>query len=152
MPLDLVQVHRCFGGTHCFHLQGRRVSEVNRQHSNRSSQMFRRNALLPFSGPKRKQAARKVKLLYWLFACWLGLLFDPEDVGSSFLRNVCKRLPGTVHSRFYENTNSRNISAAIQIQNAFCYRGSVRVEVYGQAYILKSGSLTVVRSETAHAQ
>jgi hypothetical protein len=44
-----------------------------------------------------------------LVALFLGLLFDPEDGGSTILRNVCKLLP------IY--TASHSIHAAVRISN-----------------------------------
>jgi hypothetical protein len=60
--------------------------------SDRSLPKFRRNILFPSSCSNVKpsdEVARRILFVSYL----LGFLFDPEDLGSVFLRNVDRLLP-----------------------------------------------------------
>jgi hypothetical protein len=61
-PCSSVEIHTSFGETYCRHLQARRLSQRGNQHD----------------------ASRKSLLIPGFF---LGLFFDPEYGGSTFLRN-----------------------------------------------------------------
>jgi hypothetical protein len=53
---------------------------------------FLRNILLPLSGFKSDHELKQQAALHMLVACFLDLFFDPENGGSTFLRNVGKLL------------------------------------------------------------
>jgi hypothetical protein len=56
--------------------------------SGESSQILRRNVLLPYSGSKNKSPRSRRQIVLLLAGYWLGSPFDSEDRGSRFLRNV----------------------------------------------------------------
>jgi hypothetical protein len=68
---NLVAVHRRFGGNLCLHFQRQRINQASNQQETR-----------------RKK--RTAIVSYWLI---FGLLFDPEDGSSTYLRNVEEILP-----------------------------------------------------------
>jgi hypothetical protein len=79
---SLAEVYRTFEVTYCFHLQGQRISRAIK------------------AGPHQAGSHS---------ASWLlGLLLDPEDGGSTFLRNVGKLLPDyiTSHPRRWNSSES----------------------------------------------
>jgi hypothetical protein len=88
----LVEVHRSFGGTHCFHSQSRRVNTVS------------------------KQAARTVSPCFFLI-CFLSSLFDPEGGLGASLRNICKHLPDYMASLAENSTLPNNFSKNLKPQN-----------------------------------
>jgi hypothetical protein len=92
MPWELVDVYPRFGGTYCLHLQGGTVSQASR--ANRAwKTRFRYGYVKETRENEEEQTtARITRALTRGSFCLRGLLFDPEDGGSAFLRNVTERL------------------------------------------------------------